>query len=504
LPSHSRRLSLKRENWAQKPEQGANLTMRASMLNSFFVSRFRGILAVGLLALCTIGLWAQSTTPLSDYVKEKIDAAARQILQSTQVPSASIAVVKDGRIAYLQAYGLARLSPAIEATPQMQYSVGSISKQFTAAAVLLLAQQGKLKLDDPVSKYLPELTRAKEITIRMLLSHTSGYQDYWPEDYVMTSMMVPTTAQHILDVWGKKPLDFDPGTEWQYSNTNFVIAGRIVEQVSGVPLIDFLEQHVFMPLAMENVYNSDASRLPATDPTGYERYALGPPRPSPQEGAGWMFAAGELAMPAHDLALWDISLIDRSLLSPASYTQMFTPVLLKSGASSGYGLGVFVGKKDGHATIQHGGEVSGFVSDNIVFPDDRAAIVVLTNEMATQAASLIATRIMPLILGMPASAPSKEEAQALSIFNSLADGHIDRKLFTPFCNAYFTPQVLADFATSLKPLGPPLSFQQTTTEGRGGMTFHVFKVTFPDRELKVTTYEMPDGKLEQYLVIPSD
>ena len=471
-----------------------------------------------LLALLPLALyaaaWAQSTpestlardhvpvVALSENLKSQIDAAVNQILTATKVPSASIAVVKDGRIAYLQAYGQARISPPMEATPQMQYSVGSISKQFTAAAVLLLAQDGKLTLNDPVAKYLPDLTRANEVTIRMLLSHTSGYQDYWPEDYVMTSMTVPTTAQHILDVWAKKPLDFDPGTKWQYSNTNYVIAGRIVEQVSGMALTDLLDKRIFVPLGMENVYNADASRLPATDPTGYERYALGPPRPSPLEGANWMFAAGELAMPAHDLALWDISLINRSLLRPASYTQMFTPVLLKNGDSSGYGLGVFLKKPDGRTTIEHSGEVSGFVSENVVYPDDKAAIVVFTNEMATQAAGLIAGRIAPIVLGLAASAPSKAEAQALAIFNELADGHINRKLFTNYCNAYFSQQALDDFATSLKPLGPPLSFKQTKEEGRGGMTFRVFTVTFPERELKVTTYEMPDGKLEQYLVIP--
>ncbi len=463
----------------------------------------KSLLTLVLLA-ASPGLRAQSTpaAALPEDLKAKIDAAVNQILSSTKVPSASIAIVKDGHIAYLQAYGQARLSPAMEATPQMQYSIGSISKQFTAAAVLLLAQEGKLTLDDPVAKYLPELTRAREVTIRMLLSHTSGYQDYWPEDYVMTSMMVPTTAQHILDVWGKRPLDFDPGTRWQYSNTNYVIAGRIVEQVSGVPLIDLLEKRIFVPLGMDNVYDADASRLPATDPTGYERHALGPPRPSPQEGAGWMFAAGELAMPAHDLALWDISLIDRSLLSPASYTQMFTPVLLKNGDSTGYGLGVFLKKNDGHAMIEHSGEVSGFVSENVVYPGDRAAIVVFTNEMATQAASMIADRVAPMILGIAASVPTKEEAQALAIFNGLADGHIDRKLFTNYCNAYFNQQTIEDFAASLKPLGPPLSFKQTKEEARGGMIFRVFAVIFPDRALKVTTYEMPDGKLEQYLVIP--
>jgi D-alanyl-D-alanine carboxypeptidase len=455
-----------------------------------------------LFALVLLSLAARAQSPLSPDAKAKIDTAVTQVLSSTKVPSASIAIVKDGHIAYLQAYGLARLSPPMEATPQMQYSVGSISKQFTAAAVLMMAQEGKLTLDDPVSKYLPELTRAKEVTIRMLLSHTSGYQDYWPEDYVMTSMMVPTTAQHILDVWGKRPLDFDPGTQWQYSNTNFVIAGRIVEQVSGIPIIDLLKKRIFLPLGMDNVYDTDASKLPATDPTGYERHALGPQRPSPLEGAGWMFAAGELAMPAHDLALWDISVINRSLLDAASYAQMLKPVLLKGGANSGYGLGVFLGKRDGHAYIQHGGEVSGFVSDNLVYPDDRAAIIVLTNEMATNAATLIADRITPVLLNLTATAPTEAEAQALLIFNGLADGHIDRNLFTNYCNSYFSQQTLDDFASSLKPLGPPLTFKQTKEEGRGGMTFRVFTVTLPDRELKVTTYQMPDGKLEQYLVIP--
>jgi CubicO group peptidase (beta-lactamase class C family) len=455
-----------------------------------------------LFAVVLFSVAARAQSPLSPDAKAKIDTAVTQVLSSTKVPSASIAVVKDGRIAYLQAYGLARLNPPLEATPQMQYSIGSISKQFTAAAVLLLAQEGKLTLEDPVSKYLPDLTRSKEVTIRMLLSHTSGYQDYWPEDYVMTSMMVPTTAQHILDVWAKRPLDFDPGTQWQYSNTNFVIAGRIVEQVSGTPLIDLLKKRIFLPLAMDNVYDTDASKLPATDPTGYERHALGPQRPSPLEGAGWMFAAGELAMPPHDLALWDISVINRSLLDAASYAQMFKPVLLKNGVSSGYGLGVFVGKRDGRAIIEHSGEVSGFVSENLVFPDDRAAIIVLTNEMATNAASLIAKRITPLVLNLPATSQTQEEAQALSIFNGLADGHIDRALFTNYCNAYFSQQTLDDFASSLKPLGPPLTFKQTKVEGRGGMTFRVFAVAFPDRNLEVTTYQMPDGKLEQYLVSP--
>ena len=139
----------------------------------------------------------------------------------------------------------------------MRYSIGSISKQFTAAAILMLQEQGKLSVDDPVGKYIPGLTRGSEVTIREILSHTSGYQDYWPEDYVMTPMLQTTTARQILDTWAKKPLDFDPGTQWQYSNTNYVIAGRIVEIVSGQPLFQFLTEHIFRPLGMKSVWNSD-------------------------------------------------------------------------------------------------------------------------------------------------------------------------------------------------------------------------------------------------------
>src|SRR6476646_7674156 len=203
------------------------------------------------IALCLsvlIVFCLSASAQLSADVTAKIDQAAAEALQQTGVPSASIAVVKDGKIVYVKAYGDAKLDPKTPATPQMRYSIGSISKQFTAAAILLLQEQGKLSLDDKVGKYVPDLTRANEVTIRQLLSHTSGYQDYWPPDYVMPMMLKPVTAQKIMDTWAKIPLDFEPGTKWQYSNTNYVIAGVIVEKVSGMPLLKFLQQNVFGPL----------------------------------------------------------------------------------------------------------------------------------------------------------------------------------------------------------------------------------------------------------------
>jgi D-alanyl-D-alanine carboxypeptidase len=334
---------------------------------------------------------------------------------------------------------------------------------------------------------------------------TSGYQDFWPEDYVMTSMMKPTDPQHILDVWGKKPLDFEPGTQWQYSNTNYVIAGRIVEIAGGKPLIEQLQERIFRPLKMTGVLNSDASRLPANDPMGYYQHALGPLRPAPKEGQGWMFAAGELAMPASDLALWNISMMDRTLLAPASYDAMFTEVKLKDGKGTGYGLGVQVGDRNGHRYIEHSGEVSGFVAENIVFPDDKAAVTVLTNEDASSAAGALGRKISPLVLGSAMGSASAEaaaaEKRALNIFTGLQEGKLDRSQLTPFCDAYFTQEALEDFASSLKPLGTPTTFKQVSESKRGGMTFQVFSVTFPNKQVRVTVYEMPDGKLEQYLVI---
>jgi D-alanyl-D-alanine carboxypeptidase len=470
--------------------------------------RATGVLGlVCVLAAATLPMVAQSTVPAA--TGDGIDAAAAEVLKATGVPSASVAVVQGGKVAYVKAYGMARLDPAMAATPEMQYSIGSISKQFTATVVLLLAESGKLGLDDPVGRYLPELTRANEVTIRQVLSMTSGYQDFWPEDYVMTSLMKPTDPQHILDVWGKKPLDFEPGTQWQYSNTNYVIAGRIAEIAGGRPLIDQLQARIFRPLKMTGVFNSDASRLPANDPTGYYQHALGPLRPAPLEGQGWMFAAGELAMPASDLALWNISMMYRTLLAPASYDTMFTEVKLKDGKGTGYGLGVQVGTRDGHRFIEHSGEVSGFVSENIVFPDDKVAVTVLTNEDASSAAGALARRITPLVLGGAASAgPASAEAaaaekRALDIFTGLQEGKLDRSQLTALCDAYFTAEAMQDFAASLKPLGAPTSFRQVVEEKRGGMTFRVFNVSFPGKQVRVTVYEEPDGKLEQYLVIPT-
>jgi len=206
------------------------------------------------------------------------------------------------------------------------------------------------------------------------------------------------------------------------------------------------------------------------------------------------------AMAGIDLALWDISLMTQSVLKPESYKQMFTEVKLKNGQGTHYGLGVEVLNRNGHRDIEHSGEVTGFVSDNVVYVDDGVAVAVLTNHMES-GASQIADLAAETVLG---ERRSPTEEQALNIYRGLQKGQIDRSLLAPNLSDYFSAQALSDFKDSLGPLGEPLTFRQTGEMLRGGMTFRGYRVIYPTRGLRITTYTYPDGKLEQYLVGPAD
>ena len=453
---------------------------------------------VALVLTGTSGLQAQ----LPPAAAEKIDSIVTNALADTGAPSASLALVKDNQIAYVKAYGQARLDPATPARPEMRYGIGSVSKQFLAASILMLEAEGKLALDDPVGRYLPDLTRAREVTIRELLSHTSGYQDYYPLDYVAPFMLVPVTPEGILDRWTKKPLDFDPGTEWQYSNTNYVVAAQILEKVTGAPLWAFLEGRIFRPLGMESPINLAGSSLTSSDAEGCTRFGLGMVRPVPPEARGWLYAAGELAMTAQDLALWDQGLLEGKVLKPASLAEMIRTVRLKNGAPTYYALGVFVSSDSGHPRLSHGGAVSGFVSQNTVWLGQGAAVAVLTNLDGSSAPGEITRGIGPLLLAENQDPQAAQKlAQAQEVFSELQAGKIDRTLLTSDADAYFTPQVLADAAASLGPLGAPKSFEQTSTGHRGGMTYRNFRISFPSgKTLDVETFAEPDGKLAEYLI----
>lgn len=455
-----------------------------------------------LLVLACAPAFAKNALPAD--LAAKIDKIANDALAKSGVPSASIAVVRDGKLVYAKAYGDARLDPKTPATPSMRYSIGSISKEFTAAAILMLQQQGKLSLDDKVSKFFPDLTDAEHITLRQILSHTSGYQDYWPQDYLMPPMRLPTTPEHIMDTWAKKPLDFAPGSQWQYSNTGYVIAGAVVQKMTRQTPFQFLQQHLFPALGITDAYDTNLHALPGKDARGYSRFALGPLRPSTKEGVNWMYGAGELAMTASDLAKWDIAMIDQTLLQPASWRAMQTEVVLNDGLGSGYGLGVFVGKLDGHRMISHDGEVMGFTAGNMIFPDDKIAVVVLTNQDAVNTFDVIGEGIAKALFEVHDPAATQALAQAKAIFANLQQGRIDRGLFTADANSYFDATALHDYQSSLAPLGKPQSFTLRAARKRGGMQMRGYTVTFPKTKLSITTYTLSDGKLEQYIVSSAD
>jgi len=205
-------------------------------------------------------------------------------------------------------------------------------------------------------------------------------------------------------------------------------------------------------------------------------------------------------MTARDLAAWDISMIDQTVLKPASYRTMQTDTLLKSGVATGYGLGVSVGTSQGRRLISHTGEVSGFTASNQVFPDDRAAIVVLANMDATPATGQIASRIATAIFTATDRETELATEQAKKIFADLQRGHIDRSLFSANANAYFSEQALADFAASLGPLGSPDSFVASPKGLRGGMVARNYRIRAGGKNLSLTTFILPDGKLEQYQI----
>ena len=440
----------------------------------------------------------------------KVAAIAQKVLADTGVPSASIGIVQNGHIVYTHAFGLARVTPPTPAEASMAYPIGSISKQFTATAILILQQQGKLSLQDPVSKFFPELTRSSEVKILNLLTHTSGYQDYAPQDYTIPAWKLPGDPLAVVHEFAGKPLDFDPGTQWQYSNTNFVLAALIGQKVSGVPFAKFLHDNVLEPAGLETStpgeqpvlnLNTDQSKLQVT---GYMRNALAPIRPAALEAPGWYFGDGDLAMPVGQLLKWDLTFINHSLLSAASYKDMETPFLLKNGTDSHYGLGVDITTRNGHLVIEHSGEVGGFVAENIVFPDDHAAIAVLTNQEASGAASAIAQQIAPLVLASNPTANSAPDAfvpKLHAILVGLQKGQIDSSLFTPDCNSYFDKIALSDYQSSLAPLGAIATVTPGRSSLRGGMTFGLYRVVFSGgTTLLITVYLEPDGKIEQLLV----
>lgn len=466
--------------------------------------RLTPVFAAAVLSLAAAPAAAQDLTADQAAQVDKIVADA---LGSSGVPSASVAIVRDGRIVFAKAYG--DPGPGLPgASPDAQYQIASISKQFTAAALLLLEDDGKLSLDDKVSKWVPDITGADRITIRQLLSHTAGIQDYWPQDYDFAAMEKPVTPREILDRWAKKPLDFDPGTQWQYSNTGYVVAGMIIEKAAKMPLLKFLQKRIFKPLGMHPIDQDKA--IGKGFPQGTHRFALGPVRPAKPAAAGWLWAAGELAMTASDLARWDIARIDRAILTPDDWAEQETAIKLASGRDTHYGLGVSLGTHNACETVSHGGEAVGFLSANTVVPSKRLAVVALVNADFGRAEDVIADGILDLFCPPPPKVEpavqiDPRDALARKVYDQLRTGTLDRSLLTEDADYYFDATATADYRDSLAPLGDPTAFEPLGGPRlRGGFVNRNYRIRFGDKSLLAVTYAEPGeaGRFEQFIVMP--
>ncbi|MGD0190750.1 MAG: serine hydrolase domain-containing protein [Rhizomicrobium sp.] len=454
-----------------------------------------------LAALClTFFPLSAAAGPITPRDQRAVDASIRGWMTETGAPSVSVAIVKQNKLVYAQAYGFARRDPDVLATTRTRYAICSVTKQFTAAAILRLQEQGRLSLDDRIARFFPGLASADSVSLRQILSHTATYPELWTSDFVTARMAKPVSFAAILNEWATKPLASLPGTRWDYSNTNFILAGAIVEKVSGQSYLDFLKASIFAPLGMNDVIESDDTPLAAPDAAGYTHYGEGPTRLSPRPARGWEFAAGGLAMTPTDLARWDISLMTRSLLNPQSYAALYAPVKLADGGNTNYSLGLGVYERDGRLDLEHGGDGPGFTAESIMWPAQRTAIIVFANEGSYWASSIASLRDdLVRRIAYTVLPPTEDEARARSIFKGLREGRIDRGLFNADANAYFTPAVLADEKQGLARFAPLRFIALQSQSDDGGIARRNWKIVTAGGTLMAFEIDR-DGKLEQFIV----
>ena len=321
-------------------------------------------------------------------------------------PGAAVIVAKDGKVLLRKGYGMASLELGVRVDPGMVFRVGSVTKQFTATAILMLAEEGKLRLDDPITNFLPGYpTHGQTITIEHLLTHTSGIKSYtdMPEWVPLWRKDMPLDS--LIAVFKDQPADFAPGEKWAYDNSGYVLLGAIIEKVSGRPYADFVRDRIFVPLGMTHTcYDTTESVVPGRVP-GYLK-----------DAGGWKhaqylsmtqpYAAGSLMSSVDDLARWDAALYTEKLLKRASLERAWTPYVLKDGKSTGYGYGWTMSAVRGRPSIEHGGGINGFVSQTLRLPGHHVYVAILTNrETGQPSPERLAAQLAAIAIGNPYAEP---------------------------------------------------------------------------------------------------
>ena len=326
---------------------------------------------------------------------DPVDDAVKNVMTAHQIPGLVLQVVQHGQTIKTAAYGQANLEWNIPATPDTVFEIGSITKQFTAACILILMQDGKLSLDDPISRYLTNTPAGwSDITIRHLLTHTSGITNYTGLDGFELSRHL-TQAEFIAKIGGQPKL-FAAGNRFSYCNTGYNLLGFIVENVSGQPYWDFLTARILQPLGMTSTVKREPGRILARRAAGYDLVAGR--LVNRDVNYTDLFSAGEIASTVGDLMKWNAGLDSDKILGPAAKSQWWTPGKLNDGTPTGYGFGWFLTPLDGHRCQAHGGATSGFSAANQRFPDDGLKVVVLSNSGEEGVANSVAQTVAQIYL----------------------------------------------------------------------------------------------------------
>jgi CubicO group peptidase (beta-lactamase class C family) len=351
------------------------------------------------LATATPAVHAQDTRALVRYV----DSVANAAVAEHRTAGVSVAVVKNGRTVLAKGYGLADLENDVSATAQTVYRIGSITKQFTSAAIMRLVEQGKVSLDDTLQKFLPNFpVQGNHVTVRHLLNHTSGIKSYTSLGPKWQRVMrLDLVTDSLVAMFANEPFDFKPGDKWSYDNSGYFLLGMIIEKVSGKPYGQYLKDEFFTPLGLKSTIYCDQAPLIKHRAQGYS------PRPdstfinAEPLSMTQPYAAGSLCSTVTDLAAWTLALSSGKVVSLASYKQMSTPLTLNDGKPLTYGFGLEAGTIGGHRQVSHNGGINGFVSELHHYPDDSLVTVVLTNTgalAATQIERAIARRALGIKL----------------------------------------------------------------------------------------------------------
>ncbi len=332
----------------------------------------------------------------------RIDAMVKPFFPAGR-PGVAVIAVRDGQVLFRQAYGSANLELNVPLQPDTLLRIGSVTKQFTAAAVMMLAEKGKLSLQDPITKFLPDYpTQGHVITIEHLLTHTSGIQSVTEMPGVMENrIQTERTLDELIDTFKREPMHFAPGTQFEYNNSGFILLGAVIEKASGEKYEEFIQNHIFAPLGMKNTRVGYNQPIIPHRAAGYSEEG-GKIVNARYLGMSNPHAAGALISTVDDLALWDTALYSEKILTQKSLKKMWTPYTLANGTSTGYGYGWAIGTLRGSPMIEHGGGIFGFVCDVVRLPQEHVYVAVLANtDSPTRPPAMLAHKIAALVIGKP-------------------------------------------------------------------------------------------------------